>query len=405
MMKPKKNESKQDFLSRCTKELIDQGDNTAEEAYKLCNVDWDSETRNQRAALTLSAPLELEAGDGDSEDPSSFMITAYTGAPVETWFGRIIFDVKGMKTKAKFPVLREHERDRIVGFGTKTWKDDSHLFLKGDFARDTKDGEEIKKLAIQGFPWQASIGIWPEKIKVLDSEKESAKVNGQEIKGPMEIWTQSRVGEVSFVALGADDDTAAIVLADNGNRVPVIIEGGNIDVNTLIVNKEIIMDLKELNSQYPELYLELFNLGAASVDMDAARAAALTEGAGAERQRIQDVEAQALPGHEDLIAQLKFDGKTSGPEAAVQVLQAERALGAKTVAALDDDAVEPVKHAAAPEVEGKVVENKDLPVDERAKASWDNDPAIRTEFQSDYDSYLAYYKAKDNGQVKILGKN
>ena len=36
------------------------------------------------------------------------------------------------------------------------------------------------------------------------------------------------------------------------------------------------------------------------------------EGATAERERIKAVEAQAMPGHEALIAEMKFDGKTTG---------------------------------------------------------------------------------------------
>lgn len=63
-------------------------------------------------------------------------------------------------------------------------------------------------------------------------------------------------------------------------------------------------------------------------DLDNARAegvvAGRVEGAAAERQRIQDVRAQSLPGHEALIEALAFDGKTTGPEAASQVLKAER---------------------------------------------------------------------------------
>jgi hypothetical protein len=47
-------------------------------------------------------------------------------------------------------------------------------------------------------------------------------------------------------------------------------------------------------------------------------------GAKAERERIQAVEAQFLPGHEDLIVKLAFDGKTTGEQAAIQVLAAER---------------------------------------------------------------------------------
>ena len=47
---------------------------------------------------------------------------------------------------------------------------------------------------------------------------------------------------------------------------------------------------------------------------------------------------------------------------------------------------------------------QDLPVDERAKAAWDSDPALRSEFSSDYSSWLAYFKADENGQVHILGR-
>ncbi len=46
----------------------------------------------------------------------------------------------------------------------------------------------------------------------------------------------------------------------------------------------------------------------------------------AERARIQAVRCQCIPGHEALIEQLAFDGKTTGPEAAAAVLAAEQRL-------------------------------------------------------------------------------
>lgn len=224
MPKPNKSESKQDYLSRCTKELIKKEGRSKEQAYRLCNVYWD-ESQNQRSVLTLSAPLKLEV-EGD-EDPKEFMITGYTGSSIDTGYRKIIFDVNGIKTKAKFPVLREHARDRIVGYAVKAWNDESHLYIKGEFAKNTQDAKEVKSLAMEGFPWQASVGIWPEKIMVLDSDKESAHINGQDIQGPIEIWTESRVGEISFVSLGADSETAAVVLSDDGDKVPVVIENEN----------------------------------------------------------------------------------------------------------------------------------------------------------------------------------
>ncbi|HMQ72799.1 MAG TPA: S49 family peptidase [Rubrivivax sp.] len=61
-------------------------------------------------------------------------------------------------------------------------------------------------------------------------------------------------------------------------------------------------------------------------------------GAQSERDRIQAVRAQALPGHEALVEQLAFDGRTTGAEAAAAVLAAERAARAGAAAAHHADA-------------------------------------------------------------------
>jgi signal peptide peptidase SppA len=74
-------------------------------------------------------------------------------------------------------------------------------------------------------------------------------------------------------------------------------------------------------------------------------AAFRAEGATAESQRIQAVAAQALPGHEALIESVKYDGKTTGAEAAVLVLAAEKTARQQAVADITADA--PVVPVAA----------------------------------------------------------
>lgn len=64
----------------------------------------------------------------------------------------------------------------------------------------------------------------------------------------------------------------------------------------------------------------------------------LAEGATQERARIQAVRAQSLPGHEALIEKLAFDGRTTGEQAAVAVLAAERGTVAAAAAAHAADA-------------------------------------------------------------------
>ena len=54
---PKKNEGKQDFLKRCTADLVDNGGDKNRVAFAKCNSVWDQE--KGEASLTLSAPVEM----------------------------------------------------------------------------------------------------------------------------------------------------------------------------------------------------------------------------------------------------------------------------------------------------------------------------------------------------------
>ena len=253
MPKPKKGESKQDFLKRCTAELVDREGRKREQAYAICNRYWDEERGAARDALTLTAPVELVelkrddgSGGEDDDGPGEFLITAYTGAVWDTWAGKLVLDVKGMHAKETYPIPREHARDRVGGHSKKAWKDESNFYIRGAFSGATRDGEEVEALAREGFPWQASVAVWPEKITVLESEKETAEVNGRTVKGPIEIWSKCLVGETSFVALGRDDNTAAIVLGGGEEALPrPVIERGGSDMAKKSM-KELVGEIEDL---------------------------------------------------------------------------------------------------------------------------------------------------------------
>lgn len=65
-------------------------------------------------------------------------------------------------------------------------------------------------------------------------------------------------------------------------------------------------------------------------------------GAETERLRIKAIEAVALPGHTTLIEQLKWDGQTTGAEAAMKVLQAEKETRGIHLAQLKQDVLAPI---------------------------------------------------------------
>lgn len=72
------------------------------------------------------------------------------------------------------------------------------------------------------------------------------------------------------------------------------------------------------------------------------------EGVSAELARQKDVRAAALPGHEKLIEALAADGQTTGAEAAMAVLAAERGLRSAQQSARAADAPKPLPQEPAP---------------------------------------------------------
>jgi len=178
------------------------------------------------------------------------------------------------------------------------------------------------------------------------------------------------------------------------------------------------MTLEEFKNKYPDIAKSLILEGdavgydrgfkdgeaagiekTAKENQDTAKAAGATQ----ERERIKSVQDQLIPGHEDLIRELMFDGDTSGPEAAVKILAAEKKLRTDTLTQHQDDAPDILPDLSmdgARNIPEKP--DADVPVEERTKKAWDKDPRLRMEFQGDYEAYLAFERARSKGQVKIL---
>lgn len=227
-----KGESKQKFLKRCTPILIGEG-RKADQAYAICNSMWDKSASGQAGlekednenitSLLLDEAVILAPQEPDEDENQSkariFQTTAYAGQAVDRWWGKLILDIEGMNpAKNSIPIFRNHDTDRIVGHSTGVWKDETHFYVSGEVSNATKDSLEVIALADEGFPWQASVRARALRKEILETEKETADVNGKTVKGPMEIWRETVIEEVSFVPFGADDRTAGIVMSDDEIR-------------------------------------------------------------------------------------------------------------------------------------------------------------------------------------------
>ena len=181
---------------------------------------------------------------------------------------------------------------------------------------------------------------------------------------------------------GSDSGKAAVSAAHDTN-----LEAGAAS-EPATHHKENHMNIETLKAEHPDVFEAIKAEGVAE---------GMTQGATAERQRIQDVLAQALPGHEALVQTLAFDGKTTGPEAASAVLAAERKARETKLGAMTADAPAP----ATPAVES----GSPAPQGEDAwKAEWEKDADLRAEFGGSLNAYLAFKKAEAKGTIRIATK-
>ena len=165
-----------------------------------------------------SGELEwLEAADGDGEKKlRKFRMVAYTGGKlqVRAYYYPVVVDLSGLKVSAKNrPVLRDHDISRVVGHTEQIAVNAGNITVSGVVSGDqNQHGQEVTALADNGFPWQVSIGANPTRMAFVD-KGESVEVNGRRFTGPIYVARQSQLREVSFVALGADDNTSAKMAA------------------------------------------------------------------------------------------------------------------------------------------------------------------------------------------------
>lgn len=174
--------------------------------------------------LNLCAPVEgwIEAtpqtGDGQAPSLRRFSMVAYTGGPmvVAGWPHPVVVDLSGMQVAGgglkSRPILKDHNRSLIVGHTDAVKVEGAQLLVSGVISGAGPVAREIVDSSRNGFPWQASLGAVAGQMELVPKGKK-ASANGREFEGPVLIARKSTLGEVSFVALGADDNTSAAVAA------------------------------------------------------------------------------------------------------------------------------------------------------------------------------------------------
>jgi len=174
----------------------------------------------------MSAPIErwtdIEAKAGDGAEQRSlrrFEMVAYTGTAMELagWDAPVVIDLAGLSIRGTSrPILKDHSPSMIVGHTESVGVEAGRLRVAGLVSGSGRVAGEIVDSSRNGFPWQASVGAKATRVEFV-KKGQTAAANGRTFEGPAHIVRASTLSEISFVALGADDDTSARVAATSPN--------------------------------------------------------------------------------------------------------------------------------------------------------------------------------------------
>jgi hypothetical protein len=167
------------------------------------------------SACEFTAPIKLVSAVDSTGERQLFGV-AYSGDVITDsgYWDRLAIDLSSTTVDTPIPLLYKHDHGDSVGT-VETAAIGSELSISARLYSDLPgSASDIAAKADKGFPWQMSVGIWPEVVeKVKDGQ--SIQLNGRTMKGPLAVYRNNRVREISVVSLGADHRTSAHVFSPN----------------------------------------------------------------------------------------------------------------------------------------------------------------------------------------------
>ncbi|MDB5310682.1 MAG: hypothetical protein JWO38_4884 [Gemmataceae bacterium] len=180
-------------------------------------------------------------GANGKKKPRTFDVIAYTGGPLDQsamgWGYPVVCDLEGFDLGDEvFPVLDNHGpgwssdrpvREYVVAQSKTAAIEGGKLRLTGTFFENRPAAKDIIQLADDGLKWQMSIGAKSLKTEFI-GDGLTVNVNGREFEGPVNVVRKTKLREVSFVVIGADDQTSALVAANQGKTMKRVKNGKRI---------------------------------------------------------------------------------------------------------------------------------------------------------------------------------
>ncbi|WHP06769.1 hypothetical protein QLH32_04670 [Acinetobacter corruptisaponis] len=162
--------------------------------------------------------LNVDAQE-DGKKKRTFSGVAYSGEVItDHWYWKqVIFDLDSMQIKGRIPALLEHSSYQRAGaIESHSISHETGLTVNG-ILLSNEFGTQVATDSDDGFPWQMSVRIEPSSIDEIQAGN-TVTVNGKLLHGPITVFRGGRIREVSFCALGADENTMAVAASHNPNN-------------------------------------------------------------------------------------------------------------------------------------------------------------------------------------------
>lgn len=276
--------------------------------------------------VASAVQFDAAAPDGEPQTLRRFTMTAYTGGAMQLagWRYPVVVDLAGIDLgRQRRPILLDHTRDVdfVMGQTDSLAVMNDQLIVAGQVMGTSPKAQQVIGLHDRGFAWQASIGARAEQVEFVPEGKTS-QANGREFAGPVNIARRATLGEISFVVLGADDNTSAQIAATSSINAEPKQEQHEMEFQAWLAEQGFEQDA--LSEKQLTNLRALHAAGQERGGTEAATAVAdLRAQLAAETQRVAAVRTICAGKHDQIESQAIADGWDAA-RTELEVLRAER---------------------------------------------------------------------------------
>ncbi len=218
-------------------------------------------TQKDKQHYIFASAMAVSPQQTDGKGLRKFTGVAYSGDAITShhYWSNVVFDLSSMKLAAKIPALIDHASSKRCGYIDSSSIDQASGLTVSGTLLSNEHGQAVTNDSDEGFPWQMSVHIDPDVLEEVQAGA-TVNVNGRTFNGPITVFRNSNIREVSFTPTGCDPNTSAIAMSTTGGAQPTPAPSNQ-------PSQEFSVDLKDLQTKIDALTAERDALQASNTEL------------------------------------------------------------------------------------------------------------------------------------------